>query len=217
MATLSTGSRNDARKHALLRDYQLKTAQHTRLLDGRKYPCCGCNRSVGKDFYMFEATSRATKAHSFMYAGEDCAQTIIQFSASTSTPLVDLPYFDPLTGASRTSRGSGTRPGGSVAKWAPLNRELFYAINLTFLAMKLKPGSTLSKVLETITTNPSQVRPTTAPALNTIIERNLDSTHGSLTDYVNDLRVRNPTMKQYPFTLIRGALKNLSTPPIDYL
>ncbi|ALN79442.1 hypothetical protein LA76x_1284 [Lysobacter antibioticus] len=45
----------------------------------------------------------------------------------------------------------------------------------------------------------------------------MDSAHGSLTDYVNDLRVRNPTMKTYPFTLIRDALKNLSTPPIDYL
>ncbi|WP_148649638.1 hypothetical protein [Lysobacter antibioticus] len=166
---------------------------------------------------MFEATNRTTGAQTFLYAGERCGKTLMKFSASTNDPIQDLPYFNPLTGMSRASTGSGTGGGGSIAAWPPLNRELFYAINLTFLAMKLKPGSTLSKVLETITTNPSRVLPTTAPALNTIIKNNLDSAHGSLTDYVNDLRVRNPTMKTYPFTLIRDALKNLSTPPIDYL
>ncbi|QWF19117.1 hypothetical protein [Lysobacter capsici] len=166
---------------------------------------------------MFEATNRATGAQTFLYAGEHCGRTLMAFSTSTDTTITDLPHFDPITGQSSASGGGGTGPGGSTAAWAPLNRELFHAINLTFLAMKLKPGSTLSAVLETITANPSRVLPTTAPSLNTIIKNNLDSQHSSLTDYVNELRIQIPAIKQYRFTLIRNALAALKTPPTVYL
>jgi len=104
--------------------------------------------------------------------------------------------------------------------WAALNRELSDAINLFVMVWDVLPGKVLQDVRAKIYVDPVQPYETGVLSLNTIIGK-FGGDRRSLTQRLDDLRVDNPGLRQFPFVRMREVLANRpnldATPRVIYI
>jgi hypothetical protein len=207
--------RGQDNKRERLKEATHKAVQHTRLLAGGQLRCC-CGDPVTTNYYRFDLLDPATgTATGSIIAGEACAQKLIDLSHEAGQPITPLRLFNPFHTPVRDGDGGRGGEGDRIA-WAPFNRELFEAINVAFLAMNIPPGSVLSKLLEKIEAAPAGVDVSMAKSLNTIIGK-FGGARVTLTQRLNELRVANPTLREYPFVRLRAALAEHRDHPEVYL
>jgi hypothetical protein len=203
--TISNGH-GDENKVRILNQYRLRPAMHTILLQGRSVMCC-CGQPVTEEFYQFDAVDHAGNVVNLLYAGDDCAQTLLRLSETTGAATIrPLPLFNPLQPLNVDGYHE-IEPGrrGNDVDVNPLNAELEQAIYLTLLCWEAipRPSVVFSQLLDRIHQHPDRpLMDWEVRTVNTIICK---SGH-TLTAMLAELRTTNETLRHYTFPQLEAAL-----------
>ena len=207
--------RGDPQKRERLLESVHVPVLNTCLLAGDRLTCC-CGETVTTDYYRFDVLDKTTgTGQGSIIAGESCANRLIALSQETDHPIQKLRPFNPFQAAAARGGGGGHDGDGAV-RWHTFNRELFDAINVAFMVMKIPPGSVLSQLLAKIEKKPGDIDVRMAKSLNTIIGK-FGGARTTLTQRIDALRVDNPRLRQFAFPALREALAAHKDQPEVYL
>jgi hypothetical protein len=193
--------RGESAKEKIVSEYNLKPVVYIRLLNGQNIEgCCG---PITDKYYLFEAEHKDTKALESFCVGYDCGS---QFLLLIGHPPLQL--FNPFQAEPAGNNGGGAGGNGNQQPtMVPLNKELRNAIHILCSAWGGKaPKGGLRRFLEYIQKNPT--RPTNAFAItefNRIVGK--DAMGRTLSKIIDDLRVDNPTLRQFNFPLMEEVLQ----------
>lgn len=210
---LVTDRRGPQRKRLWLEGADLLPVLHTRLLAGAQLTCC-CGDPLTTDFYRFDVRSRTTGSNTHVaFAGTGCTRSLFAISQEIGRPIAPMRLFDPFAGSVR--KNPGARDAGAAATdgvaWAALNRELSDAMNLFALVWDVLPGKILQDIRARIETYPERPYEAGVLSLNTIIGK-FGGDRRSLTLRLDDLRVGNPELRQFPLKRMREVLEGRPNP-----
>lgn len=200
--SLSNCRGNEA-KNRIVDSYNIKPIVYIRLLAGQKINgCCG---PITDKYYLFEAEHKETKKIENFSVGYDCGDQFLR--------LIDhepISLFNPFQAENNQGGGGGGggggRHNGNEAQIHPLNRELKNAIHILCSAWGgYAPKGSMRRFLEYINNAPQRATNSFAIiGFNKIVGK--DAKQRTLSEIINDLRVDNPTLRNFTFPLMEEVL-----------
>jgi hypothetical protein len=201
---------DEPNKRRIVGEYDLVPFAHVRLLEGQSFMgCCG---PVTRSYYHFEATPKSGGEVETFIAGYRCAERLLELIGHPK-----LLRFNPLTelGGDGGGNGRGNGRGGGNRdaevkdprkKMCPLNAELYDAIHLLCIAWGKVPGAPMRSTLHYLKKNPE--KPTRDFSVIRFNDRFLgrDAQKRTLTEIINELRKKNPTLRQFAFPEMSDVL-----------
>lgn len=199
--------RGDEAKNRIVTLYKIKPVVYMRLLAGQKIEgCCG---PITDKYYLFEAENKKTKKCEDFFVGYDCGSQFLQLIGHAPISL-----FNPFQAVNKqTGGGGGGRVNENGMKIDPLNRELKNAIHILCSAWGgHAPTNSMKNFLGYINDKPERATNSFAvTAFNDIVGK--DAKNRKLSEIINDLREKNPTLRDFIFPLMEFVLakKNKSS------
>lgn len=195
----------DEAKQKIIDAYSLTPIVYIRLLAGQKIQgCCG---PITDRYYSFEAEHKQTKAIETFVVGYHCGEQFLELIGHSKLQL-----FNPFQAQGHGGVGGGGAGGGNAVQIHPLNQELSDAIHLLTSAWGGKaPKGSLRTFLDYIRKKPQW--PTQDFAIvgfNRILGK--DKAQRSLTQIIIDIRIANPTLRNFTFPLMQQVLTNKNEP-----
>lgn len=191
--------RGNQAKNKIVASYNIKPIVYVRLLAGQRIDgCCG---PITDKYYLFEAEHKETKEIENFSVGYDCGDQFLQ--------LIDhepISLFNPFQSENIQGGGGERGNNGNEAQIHPLNRELKNAIHILCSAWGgYAPKGSMRKYLEYINNAPQRATNSFAVVgFNKIVGK--DAKQRTLSKIINDLRVDNPTLKNFTFPLMEAVL-----------
>ena len=193
--------RTEKKRMEIVRDYTLTPYLYTRLLNGQTKMSCTGDKLTDK-YYLFEYVGKSNpKDTGTFYCGSLAANHFLQLIGNP-----DIQEFNPLKASTSVNGSSSSGNSGTVkTKWNDVAKELYNAICLLTICWDTHKDGPLLKIkakLERYKYSApyfSQVK-----AVNTMISK--DPKNRTLTQMIEELRLKNPTLKEYSFEKLKAIL-----------
>jgi hypothetical protein len=195
--SLSNCRGNEA-KEKIVNLYNIKPIVYIRLLAGQRIDgCCG---PITDKYYLFEAEHKENKTIENFSVGYDCGD---QFLKLINHDPIGL--FNPFQ-AENTQGAGGGENSGNGAQIHPLNRELKNAIHILCSGWGgYAPKGSMRKFLEYINNAPQRATNSFAiVSFNKIVGK--DAKKRTLSKIISDIRVSNPTLRNFEFPHMEAVL-----------
>lgn len=187
-------------RRRLVKEYDINPIAHVRLLNGQERRSCTGNL-LKDSYYCFSYRKKNDNISKYFLCGSYAAKDFLDLIKQP-----ELPLFDPLASDSVGVRKTNSSGIPNIKEtWHPAAKELHNAINLIIICWGVIPSKALQEIKMKLEKN-TNCKPYIMhiKAINTIISR--DKRGRTLQLMIHDLRVHNPKIRQFDFSLLNEIL-----------
>ena len=147
-----TNCRGDETKESLVKNYDIRPISRLKIAKNHNVEGC-CGELTDEQIVFFYSLKSAPKTTGVFSVGEDCAKKFLALISLPMPPLTDP--FQSIAPSSSNGSPSGNGPvSSSNIIYAPINIELYDAINLWCSLKKQVPKFALAEILLEISSKP---------------------------------------------------------------